>query len=174
MKNKLRIWAKNNRKNIDLDYISAKITENIEKTDFFKRAQNVMIFYPKKYEINVLGLMKNDGKKWFLPRCMGEMLEVCEFQNGDELKMSDFGVLEPKGRCVDFGHEEGDLVIVPALAVCKGKYRLGYGKGYYDRFLRGKQAISVAVCASSAVLESVGREKQDVACDFVVTEEGVF
>lgn len=131
-KNSLRIKIKNKRKNMPTEEISARITEKIRHSKTYTDAKNVMIFYPKKFEINLLNLL-SDNKKFYLPRVNGEDLVVCPYKNGDELKKSDFGVLEPITQNID--PSELDLVIVPALAVDKSHNRLGYGGGFYDRFL---------------------------------------
>lgn len=131
-KNSLRIKIKNMRENIPTEEISAQLTEKIRHSKIYTDAKNVMIFYPKKFEINFLNLLA-DNKNFYLPRVNGEDLEVCPYKAGDELKKSDFGVLEPTTQNID--PSKLDLVIVPALAIDRNHNRLGYGGGFYDRFL---------------------------------------
>lgn len=131
-KNSLRIKIKNMRKTMPLEEISIRIVKNIRNSKTYKNARNVMLFYPKKYEVNLLELLSDD-KNFYLPRVNGQDLEVCLYKNGDELKKSEFGVLEPISKSIS--PSTLDLVIVPALAIDKNHNRLGYGGGFYDRFL---------------------------------------
>ena len=62
-----------------------------------------------------------------------------------------------------------DLVIVPALAVDKNNYRLGYGGGFYDRFLRDKSVTKIVCIPKELIVESVYPEKFDIPVDIVVT-----
>ena len=172
MKNKLRNFAKTKRKKIDTEKISVFIAQNIRKSEIFKKSKNILIFYPKQYELNLLSLTENRGKNWFLPRCRGNELEVCPYSPGDELKMSCFKVLEPI--CESVHAQIADLVITPALGADLKKHRLGYGKGYYDRFFEKSKAVKILAVPNCLIFESVFPEEYDIACDFVVSEKGMF
>lgn len=129
----LRKNAKEIRKKLDITTVSANIREKLLAHSFYKNATNIMIFYPTKYEVNLLDLTKSSDKKFFLPRVNGLELDVCEFSAEVELKKSEFNILEPTSKPVS--PSILDLVIVPALMADKRGYRLGYGGGFYDRFL---------------------------------------
>ena len=131
-KNDLRIYAKNIRKNLLLSEISFRAVEKIRACDLYKNSNNVMLYYPTKYEINLLELLC-DNKNFYLPRVNGEGLDVCSYSVGDEMQKSAFGVMEPI--CKSEKKNILDLVIVPALMADSHNYRLGYGGGYYDRFI---------------------------------------
>lgn len=131
-KSDLRIKAKILRKNLKMSVISENLTTLIRQNKVYKNSQNVMLFYPSKYEVDLTGLL-NDNKNFYLPRVSGQELEVCPYKNGEELVKSEFGIFEPVCGCIK--HDILDLVIVPALMADSHGYRLGYGGGYYDRFL---------------------------------------
>ncbi len=132
-KTDLRITAKELRKKLPIDEISQKLVQIIRNDDFYICAKNVMIFYPTKYEINLLELL-DDEKKFFLPKVEEDNLIVCPFKKNDKLLKSNFNIFEP---CtLQINPEKLDLVIVPALMADKRGFRLGYGKGFYDRFLK--------------------------------------
>lgn len=128
----LRIKAKNIRHSLQIHKVSENLIKLVRGHDFYKKSKNVMIFYPTKYEINLLPLL-NDDKNFYLPRVNGDYLSVCPYIPADELKKSEFNILEPCSKPVDA--DVLDLVIVPALMADKYGYRLGYGGGFYDRFL---------------------------------------
>jgi len=165
-KTDLRIWAKSIRKTLDISSKSAAIASKIKAFDEYQAAKNVMLFYPKRFEINLLSLI-SDNKNFYLPRVCGDKLLVCPFKNGDELKISDFKVCEPCSEPID--PLNLDLVIVPALALDRNGYRLGYGGGFYDRFLSKYSVKSLAVAPDELLLSSVFPEQFDVKTDFIIT-----
>ena len=75
----LRTKAKNIRKSLSICEISQKAVERIRNHSFYKNAKNVLIFYPMKYEINLLELL-SDSKDFYLPRVCGSKLEVCPYR----------------------------------------------------------------------------------------------
>ena len=83
------------------------------------------------------------------------------------------GLLEPAEGAAIVPPEEIGLTIVPCLAADRNGHRLGYGGGYYDRFLRGAAGASMCLCRARALLEDVPREEHDAAVDMVVSEAGI-
>ena len=168
MENKtdLRIRIRNLRKTIDTENLSRIIVKNIRNMQEYNSAKNVMIFYPMKYEINLLDLL-SDSKNFYFPRVYGDELLVCP-DSGKFIKSS-FNVMEPVSEPVN--PEILDLVIVPALAVDKCRYRLGYGGGFYDRFLDKYPDIKTLtpVC-KKFLLEELPHDTFDKATDIVVTD----
>ncbi len=152
---------------------SASIVEKIENSAAFQNAQHIMLFHPKEEEVNLLGLLAHKDKTFYLPRIKGGALEVCKFKLEDELKTCKFGVMEPvcealEKLCVL------DLIYVPALGVDKFKNRLGYGGGFYDRFLAQDEvrAEKIVVIPHALITnEEIEREDFDVICDSVITND---
>lgn len=165
-KTELRKTAKELRKNLNIKVISHKICEKIRALEEFKNAQNVMIFYPLKDEINLLELL-DEGKNFFLPRMTGLNLNVCPYKKGDKLEVKQFGVKEPKTHPV--APKLIDLIIVPALMVDSKNYRLGYGKGFYDRLITKTNAKTVVGLPKELFIEELPTEAHDKAVDIVIT-----
>lgn len=128
----LRFKAKNIRKNLDISKISASIVSKIRLCEEYKCAKNILLFYPMKYEISLLDLL-NDSKNFYLPRVCDKKLLICPFKSGDKLEKSGFQICEPCSEPIN--PKLLDLIFVPALMVDKKGSRLGYGGGFYDRFL---------------------------------------
>ena len=167
-KQELRKWAKEERNKLDIEKISFTLVQKLKETDEYKQAKNIMIFYPLKDEINLLGLLEDFNKNFYLPKIDGENLLCCPFGKDTKLCDSCFKTKEPTTEAVEKGLI--DLVIVPALAVDKNNYRLGYGGGFYDRFLAGGENIVKISCVSKEfVLETVYPEKHDVKVDKIIT-----
>ena len=166
MKIDLRIKAKELRKTLAISDISNKLAELICNHNVYKQSKNVMLYYPLEYEVNLLSLV-NDNKKFYLPRVNGKNLDVCEYHKNDELKQSPLKIYEPVGQSVDSNIL--DLIIVPALMVDKEGFRLGYGGGYYDRFLSKNPDIKT-LCAIPKQLyaDLLPHDVYDVKIDYVI------
>ena len=167
-KNELRLWAKNKRKDINIENISKILVEKLKQTKEYQEAKNVMIFYPKTNEVDLLSLLEDESKKFYLPKIDKENLLCCFYKKGDELCKSCFKTMEPLTEPVSSGNI--DLIIVPALAVDKNKYRLGYGGGYYDRFLKDVNCTKCVCISKELVLDTVLAQEHDIKMDIIVTE----
>lgn len=165
MKTNLRKWAKEERKKLDMNALSEKLVEKLKQTEEYKQAKTVMIFYPKGDEVNLLSLLKDESKTFYLPKIDGQNLLCCSYKNGDELCESCFKTKEPLS---EPSLRTPDLVIVPALAVDKQNYRLGYGGGFYDRFLSGKNCTKIVCIPKNLIVETVYPETFDIPVDKII------
>ena len=167
-KTALRINAKNTRKSLSICEISANLVKQIRQNKLYKNAKNVMLFYPTKDEIDLRGLLEDD-KDFYFPRVDGEDLLVCPYCIGEKLEKSKFNILEPCSSPV--GVNVLDLVIVPALMVDKQGFRLGYGGGFYDRFLPLLSENCKTICAISSelIVDELPREEFDVPVDIIIS-----
>ena len=163
-KSDLRLKAKNIRKNLDLNFKSAEICAQIRNLKIYQNAENVMIYYPMRYEINLLDLL-NDGKKFFLPKVFENDIIVCPYSS--KFKKSSLNIYEPCSSAVN--PEILDLIFVPALMIDNHNYRLGYGGGYYDRFLNKYPEIyTITPIAKELCVTNLPHEIFDITIDSVV------
>ncbi|MCQ2739479.1 MAG: 5-formyltetrahydrofolate cyclo-ligase [bacterium] len=167
-KSELRIWAKNKRKEIDIKLVSNLIIYKLLELAEYKNAHNIMIFYPLPNEIDLLELTKDKTKNFYLPKICGDELLCCPYDNSTKLQLSSFKTLEPTTKPCN--KENLDLIIVPALACDKKNYRLGYGKGFYDRFLKDLTAIKIVCIPQKLVLENIYPNDFDIPVDKIITE----
>lgn len=167
-KTDLRVRFKTIRMSLDIEKISLDIEENIRMFQPYQKAKNVMLFYPAKYEINLLGLLKDD-KNFYFPRVKENHLLVCPYSKDIVFKKSMLNINEP---CSDpVASDILDLIIVPALAVDTNNYRLGYGGGFYDRFLKTvPDAKTIAPVYHEYIVEKLPVEVFDLPVDFVITD----
>ena len=84
-KKTLRIWAKNERAKLDMEKISAALVLKLQNSAEYKNSKNIMIYYPLKYEVNLLTLLNDKTIKFYLPRIKDEELECCPYFEDDEL-----------------------------------------------------------------------------------------
>lgn len=160
----LRTWAKEERKKYSCDDILVK---KLVQTSEYKLAKTVMLFYPLKDEVNLLSLLKDKTKKFYLPKIDGENLLCCPYEENNTLCESCFKTKEP---LTNPDGVKPDIVIVPALAVDKNNYRLGYGGGFYDRFLSKIKTFKIVCIPKEFIVDTVYPEEFDIPVDLVITD----
>ena len=113
-----------------------------------------------------------DGKKVFYPICTDKSgnMQFKEVSSNDDLEYGMYNILEPKPICKEYKQKETDIIIVPCLSVDKKGYRIGYGKGYYDRFLQNFQGISLCPCYDELISDVLPTDSFDVKISFSVTQ----
>ncbi|WP_425446268.1 5-formyltetrahydrofolate cyclo-ligase [Dethiothermospora halolimnae] len=174
--------TRNNMKNADVNEKSNKIISTIKKLKEFKEGSNIMVYLSFNNEVNSFPLIeycKKKGKKVIIPYCKKKGKEIIptELKNMDlELKKSSFGYLEQKPeflRPIDM--EKIDLIIIPGIGFDKKCYRLGYGAGYYDRFLArlNFKIPTIGVCYDYQILDAIMTEDFDIPMDYIVTEKRI-
>jgi len=136
-------------------------------------AQIVMGYMSIRNEVDlgpVFEELRKKGKTLVLPRVEGTEIHAIPFSDTDSLTVSRYGILEPAGLPIEPG--QIDAVLVPGLAFDYQGYRIGYGKGYYDRFLPRlrKDAFTCGVCYEFQVVVSAFPHKEDCPVKWIVTE----
>ena len=169
-KNLIRNNNKLLRKQLDIKKASDAILSKISSLKEFLAAKNVLIFYPLKFEINLLPLLNYKEKNFFLPKVDGDNLLICPYSTN--LKKSSFNVMEPDDGKICSDLSVIDLAFIPALAVDKNMNRIGYGKGYYDRLfsIPNFKAKKVVVICKELVVPLIETESFDKKIDFYITD----
>jgi 5-formyltetrahydrofolate cyclo-ligase len=145
----------------------------------FQRAQVISAYRALRFEINPEAALEQaflQGKRVLLPRverATGE-LALHEYRQGDALEESGFAVPEPLASAPTVEDDVVDVVLVPGLAFDGRGYRLGYGKGFYDRLLpRLTRAVRIGLCFELSLLAEVPAAAHDQPVDFIVTDKRV-
>lgn len=136
----------------------------------------LFLYVSKEIEVDthsLIGAAWANGKRVAVPRCVPETREM-EFywiRVWEDLEEGAFGVLEPiPGRCTLVeGYQEG-LCVVPGLSFDAEGYRLGYGKGYYDRFLSRFGGRTVGLCYQECMRWRLPHGRYDRPVEILVTE----
>ncbi|MFI3207209.1 MAG: 5-formyltetrahydrofolate cyclo-ligase [Clostridia bacterium] len=163
-----------------LKLLRAKIENREEKEreiekNFFSLSLNykkVLVYIATNTEVstnNIIKKLLSENIKVYAPKCIenGEM-SFFRFNSLKDLEKGKFGILEPKEtECLD--STENSICLVPALGFTLCGDRIGYGKGYYDKFLKKSSAISVGLCYNEQVCESIPTEKTDVKINFIIS-----
>ena len=113
----------------------------------------------------------NQGKELALPRVVKEDIVFKKISSFSELELGNFSVMEPKEKCEPV--KKLDIILVPAIALTRDGYRLGYGFGFYDRYLHGKKLKKIALFYAKQVVKAFPHDNHDVKMDCIVTEDEV-
>ncbi|MBE6639356.1 MAG: 5-formyltetrahydrofolate cyclo-ligase [Ruminococcaceae bacterium] len=147
----------------------------------FRFAQAVLLYHPIRSEVDVRPLLEMalaEEKEVYLPLCDKEISGKMQFHrvfSPDELHVGAFGVMEPDENAPLWQDDEKRAVcLIPALAYGKNGHRLGYGKGYYDRFVSTFKGTGIGLTYSELLLPFVPHNRFDLRVDLVITEKGVF
>ncbi len=144
----------------------------------YRDADTVLTYVSKELETDTIMLIEkawSDGKRVAVPKCIdGTRLMAFYYITGmDMLEVSSFGVLEPKTDECELMEKapEMSICIVPGMSFdCEG-YRLGYGKGYYDRFLSEYKGVTVGICYSDCIRWRLPRGRYDKPVDLLITDK---
>ncbi len=142
---------------------------------------NISLYYPSNYEVETFHLFtilkKRKNFHTLLPKLMpnGNMKFV-RWKFFDPLRVNKYGFLEPVG---DTSNMIPKVIIVPLLAFDRLHNRLGYGKGYYDKFLsryikRKKPVVTIGLAFSFQKYKKIPSTKSDIKLDYILTEKGIF
>ncbi|ASQ90562.1 5-formyltetrahydrofolate cyclo-ligase [Prosthecochloris sp. GSB1] len=144
-------------------------------------AGSVMLYLAmaERREVDTAPLVRMIGggkeRALYMPLCSGDSLCAVPFREGDPLFPGAFGQPEPVGGCVDV---VPDVLVLPVVAVDARGNRLGYGKGFYDRFIsglrrKGGEPFLLALAFSFQIVDSLPKDPWDQAVDCIVTEKEV-
>lgn len=159
----------------------AKIIEVASGLVSFRHADIILLYAPIKSEIDVMpifDLALSRGKKVAFPKCNVEerTMKFHFVSSYDDLKIGAYGIREPKGDLPVYDPESTAgvaICFVPGLAFDVYGYRLGYGKGYYDKFMNVFRGSTIGVAYTCQILPSLPRGRFDKHCDVLITEKGI-
>jgi len=160
---------------------SRRIKQKLFTLPEFVRAKTILFYVSTKDEVETKNMIKealNLGKRVVVPisDVKNKKLILSELKNLDELEPGAFNILEPKKQFFrPVSPEDIDLVIVPGVAFDERGNRIGYGMGFYDRFLRSlkKRVPVVGLAYDFQIVDNIPVDDKDVTVDKAVSEERV-
>lgn len=183
-KNALRAVYSQRRADMDIERkkkLDEKIINKFMSLATYRYAHTLLLYYPVKNEIDVIPIIENalaSGKRVALPRCeaKGSVMYYHYISSLDDLVDGRFGIKEPREDAELFDRERLSgpcAVIIPALAYDRSGYRLGYGKGFYDRYFSSPGISTVGLIYSDFLAEKLPHGRYDIAVDLLVSEKEV-
>lgn len=159
-----------------------KICQRFMSLASYRFADALLLYAPLKYEIDIMPIAEDAlkrGKTVAFPLCDPENRSMTYHTVTElsQLSSGSYGIREPDARLpvYDLKEHPGENAVcfVPALAFDRDGYRIGYGKGFYDRYLSSFGGAKMGVEYSTCIVDRLPRGKFDTAVDFLVTEKGV-
>lgn len=164
--------------------LSQAICRRLMALPEFAAAGCVMSYVDFSSEVHTRPLLRTlweEGRTVVVPYCAGDELGLFRLESFDELAPSRFGIPEPRGELRARAERRADaaeleLVVVPGLAFDRRGARLGFGRGYYDRFLRRlrPQTLRIGLAFECQLVEQVPLLAHDVPMHMVITESAVY
>lgn len=155
-----------------------EIKNILTKKEFYKNSNNIFIYVGFSSEINTSIYIKeflNDGKKIYVPRIKTgtRIMEAVEISEIEELKANSFGIIEPSNEKQGVNKKIIDLIILPGVAFHENGGRLGYGGGYYDRFLEddSEEVIKVVLAYEFQMVKFIPLQEHDIKSNYIITDK---
>lgn len=151
-----------------------KILERILHTDWYAKTHSIYTYVSYRAEVDTKKLIQQawkDGKKVAVPRVCGEIINFYQIHSMDDLEPGIKGILEPALHCVQLEEQEA-VLLIPGVVFDRAGYRIGYGGGFYDRYLETHpNYLSVALAYECQLIDHVPRQPWDKKIDGIITEE---
>ena len=183
MKREMRREYRQKRKDFNTEAKKAAdriICKNITESLAFKTCDTLLTYAPMADETDIMPVAEEAlrlGKKVYFPICNTESntLSFRLVSDLSSLEEGHYGILTPPDTAPVYekSSKAAALCLVPGLAFDSFGYRIGYGKGYYDRFLSDFSGIAAGAVYSQFVIPKVPRDKYDLAVDIIITERNV-
>ncbi len=155
---------------------NSAITEKLLELEKVQSAELILPFVSARGEVGTREFIARcfvAEKTVAVPRCIdGSNMEFCVIHTFDDLEKGMYGIDEPKQHCeiIKAENTQNSVLIVPGLCFSYDGYRLGYGKGYYDRFISRYKGYTVGVCYSEFMTDDIPVDEYDRCVDIVITE----
>ena len=183
IKKSLRKAVLNKRDGISRDEhkkYSEIITERFISWDVYKECEELLVYVSFRSEVDTYGIISDaltENKKVYCPRVIGDNMLFYQIKSMEDLEQGYMGILEPETtlplfECTD----KKCLVIMPGSVFDRYGNRIGYGRGYYDRFLsdcydKGIRSVKAALAFDIQMVYAVPAEEHDFKVNFIFTEK---
>lgn len=161
----------------EIDAKSQVIIGRLCQCEHYINADRIYAYVNYNQEINMSFLFDNAwacGKKIYVPRVNGQEMIFCRINSMDDLEKGAYGIMEPKMTCESDDCFSG-VMIMPGLAFDRMHHRIGYGGGFYDRYLNEHpDFMKIALCYDFQVFEEIETEEFDIPVDLVISESLIY
>ena len=152
--------------------LSENIHQNLKHISSYTDSQKIACYFPIGSEVDTYSIMHNilnQNKCLLLPKIVNHNLVFYNIPNFEKLEKGNFGIMEPKDSCETA--DRIDCILIPTVGVSKLGIRIGYGKGYYDRFLSSTDAVKISLTYSKQIVKIIPSDSHDIKMNWVVTED---
>lgn len=154
-----------------------KIYANLFRSHDWQQASTIALTMAQGFELNTVPIVEEawrKHKKVVMPRAKkNRVMDFVLYNEQTQMVTSSFGLIEPAPALESVDKEDIDVVIVPGLGFSKDGYRVGFGGGYYDRFLADFSGRKVALVLPEQQIDYWNPESFDIPMDALITEEEI-
>lgn len=173
-KSALRREIREKKKAMSLSEIeerSARLGELFAQTDAYRQAKSLYGYMPYNQEVRTIPILERairDGKRVAVPKVYGDTMKFIYLDDLTQVANSDMGIPEPVADA-PVANDKTALVLMPGLAFDKAGHRIGYGGGFYDKFLTAEpDHPTVALCYDFQMFAHLDTEEFDIPVDMVI------
>jgi len=155
-----------------MEIASNQIHKKLRKSKVFREANKIGAYYPIGSEVLTQDIMQeilSDGKELFLPKVIEKNMEFRKITDFSCLEKGRFEIMEPKEDCQV--NNSLDLLLVPTVGISQTGVRLGYGYGFYDKFLSKNKIPTIALTYEKQIIKKIPKSDHDVLMDWILTED---
>ena len=155
---------------------SRRVISQLLDFEQYKNANSIMSYISLDFEVNTKEFIKNElskaNKEIFVPFLEEDKIKVSRMKKFNNIVKGNYGVLEPKNKDI---YEEGiDIILVPGTAFDKKGRRIGFGKGYYDSFLKQYlYSLKIGIAFEEQIVDLIPEEEHDVQMDMIITDKRI-
>lgn len=173
-KNEIRKHIKDLRNNLSIDEVVSK-SKKIQITllnvlKCYDNYKDVFIYNSFKNEVSTKELINKlcETKNVYLPKIIDDKMYAINYTKNSILETNSFGIDEPKG---NISNIDNFICIIPLLAIDEKGNRIGFGKGYYDKFLDNKNCIKIGLCYDFQIIKGIPCDSHDIPLDLIISEK---
>lgn len=180
---KIASEKRNSIPSTERDFCSEKIFKTLVQLPLYQKANRIFLYLSFRSEVDTYAILKHSlqqKKEVYAPITLTETKELlcCRVTNPNtDFQKDVYGIDTPiYSSDKIISPKKIDLVLVPGLAFDKKKYRMGYGGGFYDRFLPklSPNAITVGLAFSAQIYPSIPIEEYDSKLNYILTEASIY
>ena len=155
----------------EIETRSARLGELFAQTEAYKNAETIYGYMPYNQEVRTVPILEQairDGKRVAVPKVYGDIMKFIYLEDLTQVEKSDMGIPEPVAD-EPVAEDQTALVLMPGLAFDKEGHRIGYGGGFYDKFLMAEpNHPTVALCYDFQMYAHLDTEEFDIPVDMVL------
>ena len=156
---------------VEIEEASARLGELFAATEFYRQAKSIYGYLPYNQEVRTVPMLEQairDGKRVAVPKCYGDEMRFIWMDDLSRVEKGYANIPEPIAD-EPIADDETALVLMPGLAFDPQGHRIGYGGGFYDKFLaREGKHPTLALCYDFQMVEHLETEKFDIPVDKVL------
>lgn len=154
---------------------SSAICKRLSMLDEYRQADNICAYISKGNEVDtkpIIDLAWSQGKNIYVPKVYGRDMHFIRICSYDDLQKGNFGIYEPVSD--EYSDVDSGLMIMPGVAFDRECNRIGFGGGYYDRYLEEHgQLITVALAYDLQIVSQIDSEQTDIKPHIILTESEI-